>query len=296
MKFIGISLLSIAILSGCLGYAYFVEPHRLVTNRQTIKITGWDTAFEGYKIIAIGDIHGGSNGVDDTKLRTIVETANAENADLIVLLGDYVSQNAANRSLGDAGLRMPMPQIADGLKGLTAKDGVVAVLGNHDGWYCDDCVRSELNRVGITVLDNEILRIERGGKAIRIFGLPDHMKIGNWRSFSNNAKQTLANTNEQGNVIALDHSPDILPVITGDLSISTELKLVLAAHTHGGQVWLPVIGSPIVPTNCGQKCAYGLSSLNGVEMFVTSGVGESILPFRFMMPPEIAVLTVKAEN
>jgi predicted MPP superfamily phosphohydrolase len=86
-----------------------------------------------------------------------------------------------------------------------------------------------------------------------------------------------------------------MPVITGDLSISDDLKLVLAAHTHGGQVWFPVLGTPIVPSSYGQKYSYGHVKENGVDMFVTSGVGTSVLPIRFMMPPEIVVLTILSE-
>ena len=86
-----------------------------------------------------------------------------------------------------------------------------------------------------------------------------------------------------------------MPAITGDLSISNDLRLVIAAHTHGGQVWLPIFGRPIVPSTFGQKYAYGHVKEKGVDLFVTSGIGMSVLPFRFMVPPEIAVLTIRSE-
>ncbi|HEY2866027.1 MAG TPA: hypothetical protein VGJ02_02950, partial [Pyrinomonadaceae bacterium] len=109
-------------------------------------------------------------------------------------------------------------------------------------------------------------------------------------------KQVIERDNGSGPIIALEHSPDVLPIITGDYSISPDLKLMLAAHTHGGQVWLPLIGSPIVPSSYGQKYARGHVRDNGVDMFVTTGVGTSILPFRFMVPPEIAVLTLQSDG
>ena len=84
-------------------------------------------------------------------------------------------------------------------------------------------------------------------------------------------------------------------MITGDLLISPDLKLILAAHTHGGQVWLPVLGSPVVPSSYGQKYAYGHVRDAGVDMFVTTGIGTSILPFRFLVPPEIALITLVHE-
>ncbi len=277
----------------CLAYSYYVEPHRLVLNAVDLKVKHLDPAFDGMKIVMISDIHGGSNAVDDAMMAKVVALANEQNADLIVLLGDYVSET--NHAI-PPNLKMPMAHVADSLAGLKAKYGVLAVLGNHDGWYCDICVRNELTRVGYTVLENEVAVIERNGKKLRILGLPDHMKIRDWASFSNAAKAALAPTDGQGDVVVLEHSPDVLPVITDKLLISKDLRLILAAHTHGGQVWLPILGTPIVPSSYGQKYSYGHIRENNVDMFVTTGVGTSILPFRFMMPPEIAVVTLRSEN
>jgi len=273
----------------CVGYGYFIEPHRLVITNQTIKPKGWPMELDGYKIVAIGDIHAGSNGVDDAKLRRLVAEANAQQPDLIVLLGDYVSEK------NEAELNMPIAEIANGLAGLAARDGVFAVLGNHDGFTCPSCIKKEFPRVGIKVLDNEVVPINAAnGGRFRVIGLPDHMQLTYWKVFSDNAKRALAPTDDEGPVIALEHSPDILEVITGDYLISKDLSLILAAHTHGGQVRFPIIGAPIVSSSYGQKYVRGLIKQNDVQMFVTSGVGESILPFRFLVPPEIAVLTLRS--
>ena len=70
---------------------------------------------------------------------------------------------------------------------------------------------------------------------------------------------------------------------------------MLGGHTHGGQVWFPILGTPVVPSSYGQKYSYGHKRENEMDIFVTTGIGTSILPIRFMMPPEIAVLTVSAE-
>jgi predicted MPP superfamily phosphohydrolase len=287
--------LSIAFLFA-LGYSYFIEPRRLVVNQQTLEIKGWDPALNGFKIVAIGDIHGGSNAVDEAKIRELVKVTNSQDPDLIVLLGDYVSQAGRNPPLGDRNLKMPMHTIAENLAGLKAKYGVVAVMGNHDDWYSNGEIAIELRDIGYTVLDNETYTLDVNGHPIRILGLRDQLHVQNWKSFSDSLKQVIAKDNGSGPIIALEHSPDVLPIITGELSISPDLRLMLAAHTHGGQVWLPLIGTPIVPSSYGQKYSYGHVEENGVDMFVTSGVGTSILPIRFMMPPEIAVLTLKNRN
>jgi predicted MPP superfamily phosphohydrolase len=277
-----------------LGYAILIEPRRLVVNQQTLTIKGWDPALNGFKIVAIGDIHGGSNAVDEAKLRKIVEITNEQNADLVVLLGDYVSQSS-QRLYGKGALKMPLQTIAENLVGLQARYGVLAVTGNHDDWYGHEEVSNAFRSIGYTVLDDQIFTVDAGGHKVRILGLMDQLHVGNWAMYSGHLKQVIENNGGTGPILVLEHSPDVLPIITGDLSISSDLKLILAAHTHGGQVWLPFIGTPIVPSSYGQKYSYGHVQERGVDMFVTSGVGTSILPIRFMMPPEIAVLTIRSE-
>ena len=283
--FVLISFLSLC----CLAYSFFIEPNRLVVTSETLKIKNWNPTFDGLKIVMIGDLHGGSNCITEEKIRDVVAKANEQNPDVVVMLGDYVSE------WSDGSLKMPVETIAANLKGIESTYGVFAVLGNHDGDYDDDRVAAALSSNGYKVLQNEVAAIEKDGQRIRIFGMKDHLKLsGGWLRISADSKKYLSTTGS-GDLIVLQHSPDILPVIAGEYLVSPELRLILAAHTHGGQIRFPILGSPIVPSGFGQKYVRGHIFDKGVDMFVTTGIGTSVLPFRFMVPPEIVVLTIKSE-
>jgi uncharacterized protein len=273
-------------------WAFVIEPNRLVVRNYEIKVKNWSAKLEDFKIVAISDIHGGSNFIDEAKIRQVVEKANQQDADIIVLLGDYVSQQNFDRRK----LKMPMETIADNLNGLRAKYGVYAVLGNHDGWYSIGKVRRELERVGLRVLENEAVSIEKNGEKLRIVGLPDSLSTNIPKNNIRNAREGLEMLEDrEGKVIVLTHNPDDIANVTGNALVSQDFVLFLAGHTHGGQCRFPIIGAPIVPSMHRQKYVAGHVRDRDVDMFITTGIGTSLIPVRFRVPPEISVLNIKAE-
>ena len=281
-KFIKNILLALATLlllvSLPLAYAYFIEPSRLEIREETLNIPNWSANLNGFKIVAISDIHGGSNNVTESKLRELVSIANAQNPDLVVLLGDYISEQRKNKRE----LRMPVETIADNLQGFQAKYGVYAVIGNHDHWHNESKITREFERVGIKVLENEIEQIQVGEETLTLWGIEDYWKRGRVPT------EVLGNIESKQNILAITHNPDSL------LKTPDVISLMLAGHSHGGQVYLPIWG--VVHYVTDPRFIEGEIVVDGKHVFVTTGVGCSGPQIRFRVPPEIAVITLNAEN
>ena len=258
------------------AWSVFVEPNRLVIHAEILNINGWPSSLDGLKIAAIGDIHGGSPFINENKLRDIVALTNAQHPDLIVLLGDYMVRSQFYRS------QLAPEQMTAILKDLNAPLGVFAVLGNHDWYFDGERVRKAFETDGIKVLENESAQLRDGNQLIALVGLADA-----WTR-PQDIDGTIASVPTGVPVIAITHNPDSF------VQLPTRVSLLLAAHTHGGQVNLPIVGRLIVPSNYGQKYAAGHVEENGKHLFVTTGIGTSILPLRFRVPPEIAILTIQS--
>ncbi len=272
--------LSLAITIALALWAFVIEPNRLVVDETTIAMPNWPAAANGLKIVSIGDIHGGSNFITPEKIRRIVTESNATNPDVIVLLGDFVTGHSM------APPRMAPEVIAENLKGLRARYGVFAVMGNHDWWTGGPRMIKALQDIGIRVLEREAAAIVHNGQTIWLLGVPD---------FSTRWPVSLVAPLEPVNyaapVIVLTHSPDAFPELVRDMH-NYNFVLTLAAHTHGGQVKLPLLGARIVPSLYGRRYVAGLIRDGRTSLFVTTGIGTSVFPIRFGVPPEIAVLTL----
>ncbi|HEV7858670.1 MAG TPA: metallophosphoesterase, partial [Pyrinomonadaceae bacterium] len=250
---------------------------RLIVKEETLRLPAWPNELGNMRVAVISDVHAGSPFIGAEKLREVVERVNQTNPDLILIAGDFVIQDVL-------GGHFIEPEIIAGeLKGLRARYGVYAVLGNHDWWYDGERVRRALQNAGIRVLENEVARIQKDGHSFWLAGLADFwtrpQKIG----------ETLRQVSDAGPIIALTHNPDIFP------DMPARVALTIAGHTHGGQVNLPLIGRPKVPSTFGQRYAAGHVEENQRHLFVTTGIGTSIIPVRLCVPPEIVVLTLTSE-
>ena len=270
-----LSLGSVLLLFGL--WAFGIEPNRLVIHSENLSLKSWPPELNGLRIAVIGDIHAGSLYINEAKLNQIVSLTNSQQPDLIVLLGDFMVQNGFFKT------EVEPEKIAASLKDFRAKLGVFAVLGNHDWWFNGQRVRKALDDVGIRVIDNQALPLEKDGHQVWLVGLGDAWTGGP------KVKETFARVPVGAPNIVLTHNPDLFP------QLPNSTLLLLAAHTHGGQVNLPVVGRLVVPSNYGQRFAAGVVKEDGKTLFVTTGIGTSIFPVRFRVPPEIVMLTIDAE-
>jgi len=262
-------------LGGCVFWGFLIEPGRLVVKHETIQIDNWPPELDGLRIAILSDIHADNWFVTEKKLRSIVAETNNLQPELIVILGDYMSSN------GHVTRRVEPEVFAAILKDFRAPYGVYSVLGNHDWWYSGAKVRQGLEQNGIKVLENQSLQIEVRGTSLWLVGLSDL-----WTRPQRIA-DTVAQVPEGQPAIALAHNPDIFP------RVPERVPLLLAGHTHGGQVRFPIIGSVVEASEYGERYVRGHMFEDNHHLFVTTGIGTSIVPVRFGVPPEIVLLTIK---
>lgn len=272
---IGLGVTALIVVS-LLVYAFLIEPDQLIVNEVALSLPRWPAELSGLRIVAISDLHAGAPHIDDAKLEQVVAEINRLNPDLVVLLGDFVVGGMPGREF------ITPEATAAKLKNLRAPGGVYAVLGNHDWWEGGPQVMRALQDAGIRVLENDAASVRYHGQTVWLVGLADL-----WTRRPD-VEGSLAKVMDTGPVIALTHNPDVFP------GIPPRVALTLAGHTHGGQVNLPLLGRLVVPSNFGARYAIGHVEEDGRHLYITPGIGTSILPVRFRVRPEITLLKIMA--
>jgi len=160
---------------------------------------------------------------------------------------------------------------------------VYAVLGNHDWWLDGPRVQAALESASIPVLEDRAVEIRRGDCTFWLAGVSDY-----WEG-AHDVGRALEEVPEDAAVLVLTHNPDVFP------EVPARVTLTIAGHTHGGQVYFPILGRLVVPSRYGERYAIGPIREDGRQLFVSPGVGTSILPVRFLVPPEISLLTLRPQ-
>lgn len=254
-------------------WAFWLEPASLTVAEHEL-VLRWPGE-RSLRVAVLTDLHVGSPFNGMSKLRSTVDRTNAAQPDLVCILGDLVIQGV----LG--GHFVPPEEIVVELARLHAAAGVVAVLGNHDGWLDHDRVRRAVETIGIRVVEDTATRINTPAGLLWVAGLSDL-----WTGRHDLSAALAAVADADTPVLLLTHNPDVFPIVPD------RVTLTLAGHTHGGQVRLPFAGALIVPSKFGQRFAAGHVVEGGRHLFVATGVGTSILPVRFRVPPAVTLLTL----
>lgn len=250
----------------------YLERLSLALRRYQVGIKNLPGAFEGFTILHLSDLHDKEFGSGAEEL---IELVRQERFDMVALTGDLVR--------GDRPLFTPALELVAGLKALGPRP-IFSVLGNHD-WRLNrgQEFNERLRDAGVGVLTNRSELIEKGKDRLRVVGVDDPV------TQRDRLEHALRDVDGEVPRLLLAHSPQIFPQ-----AIEKGMDLLLVGHTHGGQIRIPVLGAPYVPRmGFFPPWDYGLYHSGTSTMIVSGGLGESGLPVRFNIRPELSLITLR---
>jgi uncharacterized protein len=251
----------------------YLERLSLAVRRYQVEIHALPPAFEGFTILHLSDLHDKEFGSAGEELISVLKK---ESFDLVALTGDLVAGNHPRLT--------PALELIAGLRA-NWEVPVLSVFGNHDwrlGRGREFGIR--LAEAGAQVLSNSAFRMERGQDRIWLVGVDDPVTARDRLDLA------LRGTDQRSPRLLLAHSPQLYPQ-----AVKNGLDLMLAGHTHGGQVRLPVLGAPFVPgMGFFPAWDYGLYQSGATTMIVSGGLGESGIPLRINIRPELSLVTLRS--
>jgi uncharacterized protein len=242
-----------------------------IVRRVSLTLPRWPAGAPPVTVALISDTHLDSWSMDEARLSRIVAQVNALKPDLVVLAGDFVNGHEAGLAAQAA------PGLTRALAGLRAPLGAFAVLGNHDHWTGAKEVAHALAAARVTVLENRA--VAAGPLAIG--------GVGDAYTHHDRTAATVAQVRRlPGAPLMVTHTPDIAP------TLGAATPVLLAGHTHCGQWALPLIGAVHVPSRYGRRYLCGVIREGARTVVITGGVGTSLLPMRYGVPPDLWLVTL----
>jgi predicted MPP superfamily phosphohydrolase len=271
-RFLQRLFLTLAIAGAALlGWSYWTAVSKPVVRTARVAVAGWPAGTPPMRLLLMSDIHVGGPDMPPARVRRIVEQINGLAPDVVLIAGDLVTdKRLATRYYSHDEAVAP-------LAGLRPRLATIAVLGNHDHWRDSAAAHRALARAGIRVLDNRAVQVG----PLAVGGLDD--------DFTGRADvpATLAALRRlRGPRLILSHSPDPFPELGGDIF------LMLAGHTHCGQVAPPLIGPVSTMSRYGRRYACGVVRERGRTLVVTAGLGTSGIPLRLGAVPDLWLVEV----
>jgi uncharacterized protein len=267
-----------ATAAGFTLYSGEIARHEIDIVQRPIAITNLPGPFHGYRIVQISDIHL-DEYTEPFFLERIVRQVNTLAPDLVLLTGDFITRGSLTFIAG----RHAVHRCAEILTTLSAPLRY-AILGNHDVAFNAPMVTEALTSHGTPVLINQHLPIERTGARFWLCGVDDP-------GTSHPDLDLAIPDKPDGPVLLMAHEPDFADYVMGHPR-GHLVDLMLAGHSHGGQIRLPFLG-PLVLPPMGEKYPEGHYRFNRMQLYVNRGIGTVGLPFRLNCPPEITVFTLQ---
>jgi predicted MPP superfamily phosphohydrolase len=264
-------LLIVLLAAAVAGYGYWGATRAPIIRQAFVAMPDWPEGAPRLKVLLLSDVHVGAPDMTPERLAGIVAQANALAPDVVLIAGDFISDKRLSTRFYN------YPDALAPLAGLRPRLATIAVLGNHDHWRNADSARAGLAAVGITVLDNSAAEIG----PLAIGGLDDP-----FTGHADLAAAVEAMRRLPGAKLVLSHSPDPFPDLPPDVT------LMLAGHTHCGQVSLPFIGPLKTMSAYGKRYSCGRVDEAGKTLIVTAGLGTSGVPVRIGAPPDMWLLTL----
>lgn len=288
IRYAGVLVAMFIILLMCHGA--FVNPKSVVVSKVQVEVANLPLSFDGYKIVQISDIHLGSWGENYNYMNPVIDSINAQNADIIVFTGDMVNNFSQEMEGWEAYFRQ-----------LNAKDGNYAILGNHD--YGDysvwkrqkdkeenfEAIKQNIRDFGFTLLLNESISLKRNTDSLWLLGVenwgkPPFPKYGD-------LKKALTNTDESVLKILLSHDPSHW---RAEVLNYQQIFLTLSGHTHAAQMAFNMYGKFRSPSSLMYPEWNGLYESGNQYIFVNRGLGFIGIPMRIgVSAPEITLITLK---
>ena len=255
-------------------WGFFIEPKRIQLRRLEVGLENW--LGEPFTVLFLSDLHIGSSHVGFDAADRLIARANELKPDIILLGGDFFGHGLLNWRVPEA------DKIADTLSRLRAEAGVYAVLGNWDWTFGGRHFYDALNARGVMVLENSSLEIKIRGQPLHLIGLADE------RTRVPSAARAFRDVPAMAAKLLLMHDPASFREVP-DVG-----AFAMAGDTHGGQIRLPWFGALWTPSEAPRGWTYGTVKHNNQLMYVSSGIGTSLLPIRFLAPPEMVMFRFRA--
>ncbi len=251
----------------------------LVVRHRTLSFTQLPSAFSGFRLAHISDLHNAEFGKNNENL---IEMVKQQRPDMIVITGDLIDSRHTDVKVA-----------VDFLKSLVNEAPIYYVTGNHESRIPQayNILEEEMLNMGVQVLRDDTATVRRGEAQIQIIGLDDvtFYEVGK-TSFEERISQKLQQLKSDDFSILLAHRPEYFKSY-----VRENIDLILSGHTHGGQVRLTLIGAIAAP-NQGLFPQYdkGLYQVGEKAMVISGGLGNSVISVRFLNPPEL--LMVELQN